>query len=371
MERSHIRTWCCLMAQAALALVLTASASAEAPALIRYQGEAIDSQGVPLEGPHRLTFRLYDAETGGAVHWQEVQPDVVLAEGRFGVLLGSVAPLSGMDWSVPCWLSVQLDANPELAPRQRITAVPVAIMARELEGPITTVGNNVGVGTDTPAELLHVAGNQFLKGALMLDGSGGTMSHTSPPAVTEQAYVYRSSQDGSLVLQSRVGSEVPIRFWTGLSEKMTLFGNGNLAIGASTAGGYKVYVNGPLYATTVSYGSSRAWKTDIVPFTNAEYAGVLDQVRRTKVVRFRWKEDLRMDGGTHVGVIAEEAPAEMRAQSGDAIGVPEAMGFLMAGLKALAAECEQLRARVVVLEGEAAPQASRSSAPPASRTPPE
>ena len=45
-------------------------ALAGVPHLIRYQGQAVDSQGVPLEGPYTLTFRLYDAETAGAKVWR-------------------------------------------------------------------------------------------------------------------------------------------------------------------------------------------------------------------------------------------------------------------------------------------------------------
>jgi len=101
--------------------------------LIRYQGQAVDSQSVPLEGPYTLTFRLYDAATVGTKEWEEVQPNVPLQGGQFSVLLGQVTPLDGMNWSLPCWLSVQVGSDPELAPRQRITSVPMAIRAVEAE----------------------------------------------------------------------------------------------------------------------------------------------------------------------------------------------------------------------------------------------
>ena len=51
--------WLCGMI--GLACVFHPSVSAQVPHLIRYQGQAIDAKGVPLEGPHDLTFRLYDA----------------------------------------------------------------------------------------------------------------------------------------------------------------------------------------------------------------------------------------------------------------------------------------------------------------------
>ena len=114
---------------------------ADVPHLIRYQGQVVDANGVPLEGPYTLTFRLYDAETAGAKLWEEIQPNVPLSKGQFSVLLGQVSSLASMDWSRLCWLSTQIGAEAELAPRQRITSVPLAIhseTAEQLTVPVTT-----------------------------------------------------------------------------------------------------------------------------------------------------------------------------------------------------------------------------------------
>ena len=120
-----------------MSLLFTSWAFADLPPLIRYQGEAVDSQGVSLEGPYTLTFRLYDAQTGGTTVWEETQPSVPLAGGYFSVLLGQVTPLS-VDWSQPLWLSVQVNTDPELAPRQQITSVPLAMVADRLAVPPAT-----------------------------------------------------------------------------------------------------------------------------------------------------------------------------------------------------------------------------------------
>lgn len=114
-------------------LVGQSSVQAEVPSLIRYQGQAVDTNSVPLEGPYTLKFRLYGAATGGTVVWEETQLNVPLAKGNFSVLLGSVTPLNGMDWAQPCWLSVQVNSEPELAPRQQITSVPLALRAKTAE----------------------------------------------------------------------------------------------------------------------------------------------------------------------------------------------------------------------------------------------
>lgn len=153
---------------AAVCGVLPAVCFAEVPHLIRYQGTAVDSQNVPLEGPYTLTFRLYDAESVGTKVWEETQPDVPITQGHFSVLLGSVTPLTGVDWSQPCWLAVAVNGE-ELLPRQPITSVPLAIRAEaaeQLEGPLHVVGESVGIGTTSPSATLHIMGDLQVEGIL-------------------------------------------------------------------------------------------------------------------------------------------------------------------------------------------------------------
>ncbi len=111
---------------------------AQVPHLIRYQGQAVDSQGVPLEGPYTLTFRLYDAATAGAKVWEEQQAGIPLTGGHFSVLLGQVTSLDAVTWNRPLWIGLQVGTDPELSPRQAITSVPLALVAERLETPVTT-----------------------------------------------------------------------------------------------------------------------------------------------------------------------------------------------------------------------------------------
>ena len=175
-----------------------ATAFAEVPHLIRYQGQAVDSNSTPLEGPYNLTFRLYDAETAGTVVWEEVQPGVQLTEGRFGVLLGQVNPLKGVvDWTQPCWLSIQVNADPELSPRQQITSVPLAIMAEKLSVPVTTSTIEDDANSLMPAgaivlwdgatcpagytRLSTLDGKFLVSGATFNAAAGGSNTHAHGP----------------------------------------------------------------------------------------------------------------------------------------------------------------------------------------------
>jgi hypothetical protein len=156
------------------------TARADVPHLIRYQGQATEANGVPLEGPYTLTFRLYPAETGGTAAWMETQLNVPLAGGHFSVLLGQVQSLTGVDWTQPLWLSVQVNTEPELSPRQRIASVPLALRSesaleaddlsdhQRVLGPIQVAGNDVGIGTASPAHRLDVQGTVNATGGLCL-----------------------------------------------------------------------------------------------------------------------------------------------------------------------------------------------------------
>ena len=72
------------------------------------------------------------------------------------MLLGQVTPLN-VDWSKSLWLSVQVNTDPELAPRQQITSVPLAIRSEMAEGLASAItptlinpqGSGSGLDADT------------------------------------------------------------------------------------------------------------------------------------------------------------------------------------------------------------------------------
>lgn len=178
-----------------MSLLLASPLFAEVPSLIRYQGQAVDTNGVPLEGPYTLKFRLYNAETAGTIVWEETQTNVPLAKGHFSILLGSITALNGMDWAQPCWLSVQVNGEAELAPRQRITSVPLALRAKTAEivktSGLTDDENSLvptGAiilwnGGTCPAGYTRLSAydGKFLVGSATPGTIGGSNSHTHSP----------------------------------------------------------------------------------------------------------------------------------------------------------------------------------------------
>jgi hypothetical protein len=109
---------------------LVARLAAGPPALIQYQGLALDSSGAPLATPIDVTVRLHSDPTASSSVWSESHLDVPTQDGVFSLLLGSVAPLDPALFAAhqDLWLEVVIEGQ-TLTPRQRIASVPYALQA--------------------------------------------------------------------------------------------------------------------------------------------------------------------------------------------------------------------------------------------------
>ena len=161
-----------LTAVLALALMVLAShVRAEVPQLMNYQGLVTDNLGNPLNGTYSFTFRIYDVATGGTALWTETHPSVTVTEGRFSVILGQGTPPVPVTAAVfdgpDRWLGIRVGSDPELTPRTRFTSFPYSFWGAkgncwDCNGSavwLTTLTNNVGIGTENPQAILDVAGN--------------------------------------------------------------------------------------------------------------------------------------------------------------------------------------------------------------------
>jgi len=125
------------------ALLLTAStasrATAQAPALIPVQGYLTDRDGVPVDGAHSITLRLYAEETGGSDLYLETHESVTLDAGVFRLLLGdpeatvsddSPALSSSLFADRPeLWLDITIGSDEQIGQRFRLASVPYALVA--------------------------------------------------------------------------------------------------------------------------------------------------------------------------------------------------------------------------------------------------
>jgi hypothetical protein len=109
---------------------------------------------------------------------------------------------------------------------------------------------------------------------------------------------------------------------------------------------HSIHVHGGAYCNGTNWidGSSRRLKYDIRSLTADDYARVLAILDKTSIVRFRYKSD--PNGERHIGLIAEDAPEELATPNRDGVNTADAIGFLLAALKAQNAEIEALKAEL-------------------------
>jgi hypothetical protein len=105
------------------AFAFFASALAEIPRMISYQGRVTDSGGTPVpDGTYTMRFRIYDAETGGTLEWDSGNRSIAVSDGVFNLLLGeSRQPSLNLLFDDDNWLLVTFDGVNQ-TPRQRLTS---------------------------------------------------------------------------------------------------------------------------------------------------------------------------------------------------------------------------------------------------------
>jgi len=146
-----------------------------APRVLNYQGYLTDTLGNPINnGSLAMTFKIYDASTGGNELWSESQT-VDVAQGIFQVVLGSSNPIpdSVFTGGTDRWLELIVDGN-ILSPRTRIVAVGYAYTATysdTAEYARNVTGDNDWVRGASPLDSVLFTGNYLG----IARGGAGTM----------------------------------------------------------------------------------------------------------------------------------------------------------------------------------------------------
>jgi hypothetical protein len=114
-----------------------ATASAEVPQQLHYNGYLTNAVGEAVDCPDPiqcgdnfdLTFRIYAEEEGGSPIWDEVEPSVSIYGGSFHVILGDANPITADLLDGPIWITVKVNDNAEMLPRQEVASAAYAIKA--------------------------------------------------------------------------------------------------------------------------------------------------------------------------------------------------------------------------------------------------
>lgn len=192
-----------------------------------YQG-FLRQGGQPVNGTTSLTFRLYDAPTGGNQLGSAITQNVNVQNGLFTVVLDFGAVWTGADR----YLEIQVGST-TLSPRVKITPTPYASYAASAgfaQRPWQTSGSNifysdgnVGIGTSSPAARLSLGGGNANTKLAIWEGAGAAdlMGLGVGPAQF-RLHLHNATNRFSF-LNAPNGSEV-----------MTILGTGNVGIGTSS-----------------------------------------------------------------------------------------------------------------------------------------
>lgn len=224
--------------------------------LFTYQGQLLDASGNPMNGRVDVTFRLYHLGTGGTAFWTEAYTGtqaITVTNGLFRVLLGSRTPINQADLTGDIYLELKVGAE-TLTPRELFTSAAYAVEASTLPAGATTRGaltvpgdlvatGNVGIGTTSPAALLHLSStsNPLLRidpGASTSvsptiwlrdtsDGAGFKIVYSNSTGATYFDNYYNNAA-GDIFFRTKVaGTPVDV---------MTLEAAGNVGIGTTSPG---------------------------------------------------------------------------------------------------------------------------------------
>lgn len=101
------------------------------------------------DGQQSLTFKLWDAATGGTEIYSETQTDVQVTGGIYSTLLGRTKTLNA-PFDKTYYLGVTVGTGQELIPRAQLSSAPYTLAIKGQSNVVPSNGN-VGVGTLSPS----------------------------------------------------------------------------------------------------------------------------------------------------------------------------------------------------------------------------
>ncbi len=157
-----------------LLLMLISVGVWSAPPTMNIQGSLTDATNQPVaDGDYSITFRIYNAESGGNEVWSETIADVSVTDGIFSVLLGSTNPLGASVFvEDDRWLGIQLEGESEMAPRSPLVSVPWSARSAWADTAEYAVSNGDTHWSETPEGIGYDAGVARITGPAHLEVTG-------------------------------------------------------------------------------------------------------------------------------------------------------------------------------------------------------
>lgn len=175
-----------LMLAVSLCSAPHSSFGAESPLYIPFQGQVTNQSGVlTADGQYSVIFNLYDQAVGGQPVWSERHVKIGVTRGMINVFLGSISPLTAVDFSQTKSFGITVDtdnlattADPEMVPRSLIIPSFFAKNSAKMQGydwsalfqdGSSQPTNNIASGTLKPS----LFGNNSIDASKLITGSVG------------------------------------------------------------------------------------------------------------------------------------------------------------------------------------------------------
>jgi hypothetical protein len=178
-------------------LLGVATARADIPKTINFQGRLSDASGTPLSGTHSVVFRIVNAPTLGTACFTETQSALPVNNGLFKANIGSATSggIAGCSFADAYYLEVQVDGDAPMTPRLTLTAAAYSFSTDRLDGKDSTefyqrnattgdvqVTGSVGAGTTSPSQRVDAIG--YVKGTQLCIGTACKSSWPNAGTVT-------------------------------------------------------------------------------------------------------------------------------------------------------------------------------------------
>lgn len=225
------------------------------PAMMNYQGQLF-LNGSPAAGPVSVTFRLYDAQTGGTLLWTETD-NVTATNGLFSTTFGDGTTLPYLPFSgQTLWLETEVSGT-TLSPRTPFVSTPYAYRSQRADtaqvaltalsggsgGPWSSTGSKVfvidkevGIGTTNPDQTLTVNGMFSLLPMIWSQPSvrGMFLYHAGAGGGNIFAYDYVNGQGDDIGLSGKTVSLATYNSSGAFDgPKLTVKSNGFVGIGTT------------------------------------------------------------------------------------------------------------------------------------------
>ncbi len=162
------------------------------PHLMNVQGKLTDSNGDAVaDGSYMVTFSIYNVSSGGTALWSE-SITLTTSGGLFNAVLGETNPIpDSLFTDSSLWLGLQVESDPEMTPRQRLTTSPYAFRVANVTDStiwvkngnivsLQTISDSVGIGTIVPEAKFHVVGDTSAGAIVGVSSvSTGTSTYTA------------------------------------------------------------------------------------------------------------------------------------------------------------------------------------------------